>query len=119
MKKVNVLIIMGFAMGFSLLLMTGTASAADLEDLDVTIRVVEPDADVNEVENELQLPESASDSASEHAEDSADDHDGKDDMDEVDREDQDEVHEDGMDTHEDGVEDSSDGTETPDVPDGN
>lgn len=46
---------------------TGISFAADMDDLDVTIRMVES-SDVHEMENELSLPESASDTAREHAE---------------------------------------------------
>lgn len=46
---------------------TGISYAADMDDLDVTIRMVESN-DVHEMENELTLPESASDTAREHAE---------------------------------------------------
>ena len=46
---------------------TGISFAADMEDLDITIRMVESN-DVHEMENELSLPESVSDTAREHAE---------------------------------------------------
>jgi hypothetical protein len=46
---------------------SGIGYAADMDDLDVTIRMVESN-DVHEMENELSLPESASDTAREHAE---------------------------------------------------
>lgn len=55
--------------GFTLFLATGIAGADELDDLDVvTIRVVETDDDINEVEHELSLPEHAADEAREHAE---------------------------------------------------
>ncbi len=52
--------------GFALLLTTGIAGAADLDDLDVSIRVVEADDDINEVEHELSLPMHTSNSVREH-----------------------------------------------------
>lgn len=123
MKNVNTLIISGLA----LFLITGTVNAADLDDLDVTIRVIESDHEVKEMENELHLPDSAADTAREHAEENAGDHeqdadhDSRDgDANEADREDREEAHEDRQETHEDGVEDpehSSDGTsgESPEI----
>lgn len=114
MKKVNVLIITGFA----LFLMAGIANAADLDDLDVTIRMMESNDDVNEMENELHLP----DSAREHAEDHHDahDNDGHDDH-SADREDHEddregfeddrEANEESHDSHEEGVEDSDGGSD--------
>jgi hypothetical protein len=53
--------------GVVLFVSTGMSFAADMDGLDVTIRMVESN-DVHEMENELRLPESASDSAREHAE---------------------------------------------------
>jgi len=54
---------------FALLLTTGIASAADLDDLDVSIHVVGQDDDIHEMGNELKLPDSVSESAREHADD--------------------------------------------------
>lgn len=54
--------------GLSFFLSTGIGFAADLDDLDLTIRVVETD-DVEEMHNELSLPDAASNTAREHAED--------------------------------------------------
>jgi hypothetical protein len=47
---------------------TGISFGAALDDLDLTIRVVESD-DLTEMHNELSLPDTASDAAREHAED--------------------------------------------------
>jgi hypothetical protein len=63
MKVVQTAMIAGLVFFVS----TGMSFAADMDDLDVTIRMVESN-DVHEMENELRLPESASDSAREHAE---------------------------------------------------
>ena len=52
--------------GLTFFLSTGISFAADMGDLELTIRVVETD-DVQEMHNELSLPESASDTAREHA----------------------------------------------------
>jgi hypothetical protein len=54
---------------FALFLTTGIAGAADLDDLDVSIHVVGQDDDINEMGNELKLPDSVSESAREHADD--------------------------------------------------
>ena len=110
MRRVHTLIMSGFA----LFLITGNVNAADLDDLDVTIRVIESDHELKEMENELHLPDSASETAREHAEANDRDHDGHDadhdsrdgEVNEVDREDREEAHEDRQDTHEEGVEDS-------------
>ena len=53
--------------GLSFFLSTGISFAADMDDIELTIRVVETD-DVEEMHNELSLPDSASDTAREHAE---------------------------------------------------
>jgi hypothetical protein len=55
--------------GFALFLTVGIAGADELDDMEITIRVVEHDDDINEVEHELSLPDSASHAAREHAED--------------------------------------------------
>jgi hypothetical protein len=52
--------------GLSFFLSTGISFAADMDDLDLTIRVIETD-DVKEMHNELHLPDAASDIAREHA----------------------------------------------------
>jgi len=104
MKKANILIIAGF----TLFLTTGIASAADLDDLDVTIKMMESNDDVNEMENELHLPDSVHDQDENHND--AHDNDSNDDDREgleSDREDSEDIHDD----HEEGVEDSSDGME--------
>jgi hypothetical protein len=49
-------------------LATGISFGAELDDLDITIRVVESD-DLAEMHNELSLPEAAADTAREHTED--------------------------------------------------
>lgn len=54
--------------GLSFFLATGISFAADMDDIELTIRVVETD-DVEEMHNELSLPDAASDTAREHAED--------------------------------------------------
>ena len=53
--------------GLTFFLSAGISFAADMGDLELTIRVVETD-DVQEMHNELSLPGSASDAAREHAE---------------------------------------------------
>jgi hypothetical protein len=52
--------------GLSFFLSTGISFAADMDDLDLTIRIIETD-DVKEMHNELHLPDAASDIAREHA----------------------------------------------------
>ena len=122
MKMIKLLVIASF----TLFLMTGIAGADELDDLDVTIRMMESDDDVNEVEHELSLPDSASDSAREHAEDDGhenegethssddvnDDQDGheEDQEDQEDNEDDRDEHEEGAEDHEDDTEDHEDGT---------
>lgn len=54
--------------GLSFFLSTGISFAVDMDDIELTIRVVETD-DIDEMHNELSLPDSASDTAREHAED--------------------------------------------------
>ena len=54
--------------GLSFFLSTGISFAADMDDIELTIRVVETD-DIEEMHNELSLPDAASDTAREHAED--------------------------------------------------
>ena len=54
--------------GLTFFLSTGISFAVDMDDIELTIRVVETD-DVEEMHNELSLPDSASDTAREHAED--------------------------------------------------
>lgn len=49
-------------------LSAGMSFGAELDDLDITIRMVESD-DLTEMHNELSLPDAASDTAREHAED--------------------------------------------------
>ena len=51
--------------GFALFLTTGIAGAVEMDDLAITIRVIETD-DVNEVANELSLPVGVSDDLREH-----------------------------------------------------
>lgn len=53
--------------GLSFFLSTGISFAADMDDIELTIRVVETD-NVEEMRNELRLPDAASDTAREHAE---------------------------------------------------
>jgi hypothetical protein len=53
--------------GLAFFLSAGISYGAEMDDLDLTIRVVETD-DVNEMHNELSLPDMASDTAREHAE---------------------------------------------------
>jgi hypothetical protein len=100
--------------GAVLLVTGGVVQAADLDDLDVTVRVVEDD-DARDMRNELTLPAAASDTAREHAEDrdrehesddrdSHDENDGHDD----DREDHDENREEHDDDREDHDEDHHD-----------
>lgn len=62
MKLVQTIIIAGL----SFFLSTGISFAADMDDLDLTIRVLETN-DVEEMHNELHLPDAASDIAREHA----------------------------------------------------
>ena len=50
------------AVGFVLFFITGVAGAVEMDDLAITIRVIEKD-DVNEVANELSLPTSIVDDA--------------------------------------------------------
>lgn len=80
MKLVQTII---FAM-MAFFLSAGISVGAELDDLDLTIRVIESD-DLQEMQNELSLPASVSDDAREHAEgderrgeSSEKDHDGKD-----------------------------------------
>lgn len=54
--------------GLSFFLSTGISFAVDMDDIELTIRVVETD-DIEEMHNELSLPDAASDTAREHAED--------------------------------------------------
>ena len=54
--------------GLSFFLSTGISFAVDMDDIELTIRVVETD-DIEEMHNELSLPGSVSDTAREHAED--------------------------------------------------
>jgi len=63
MKLVQTSVIAGFAFFLS----TGISFGAEMDDLDITIRVVDTDG-VAEMENELTLPETVSDTAREHAE---------------------------------------------------
>lgn len=65
MKKVVHTSIFATAVFF---LSAGISFGAELDDLDVTIRMVESD-DLIEMHNELSLPDAASDTAREHAED--------------------------------------------------
>ncbi len=110
MKMIKLLIITSF----SLFLMTGIAAADDLDDLEVTIRMMESDDDANEVEHELSLPDSASDSAREHAEDDGHENEGEhhsnDDANEDHEEDR-EDHDDDKEDHDDDKEDHDEGTE--------
>jgi hypothetical protein len=109
MKMIKISIIAAF----TLFLTTGIAGADELDDLDVTIRVVETDDDVNEVEHELHLPDSAADSAREHAEDDGHENEGEhhsNDRDDDGREGA-EDHEDGAEDHEEGAEDHEEGSE--------
>ena len=116
MNKIKTSIIAGFA----LFLAAGIAGADELDDLEVTIRVVEHDDDLNEAEHELSLPDSASNSAREHAEnDGHDEHNERDEHDErdedrenqedqedqEDREDEKDDHEEGEENHEEGESD--------------
>jgi len=64
MKKVVQTSIFATAVFF---LSAGISFGAELDDLDVTIRMVESD-DLTEMHNELSLPAAASDTAREHAE---------------------------------------------------
>ena len=119
-------IISSIIAGFTLFLAAGIAGADELSDLEVTIRVVEHDDDLNEAEHELSLPNLTSDSAREHAEDDGhdghDEHDGRDEHDErdedqegqedqedqedrEDREDEKDDHEEGEENHEEGESD--------------
>lgn len=52
--------------GLAFFLSAGMSFAAEMDDLDLTIRVIETD-DVKEMHNELHLPDAASDVAREHA----------------------------------------------------
>ena len=63
MKWVQTTIIAGLAFFLS----AGISFAAEMDDLDLTIRVIETD-DLKEMHNELRLPDMASDAAREHAE---------------------------------------------------
>lgn len=67
MKAIQTSVIAGIAFFLS----TGISFAAEMDDLDLTIRVVESD-DVSEMHNELSLPEMISSSEREHAEGEAD-----------------------------------------------
>ena len=87
---------------FALFLTTGIAGADELDDLEVTVRVVETDDDANEVEHELHLPDSASDSAREHAEDDGHENEGEHHSNDDGRED----HEDEKEDHEDDKEEA-------------
>jgi len=53
--------------GLSFFLSTGISFAADMDDIELTIRVVETE-NIEEMHNELSLPDAASDTAQEHAE---------------------------------------------------
>ena len=53
--------------GLSFFLSTGISFAADMDDIELTIRVVETE-NIEEMHNELSLPDAASDTAREHAE---------------------------------------------------
>jgi len=70
MKTLNTLLIAGFA----LLLSVGVAQAVELDDLDVTIRVIDSD-DVGDIGHELMLPFPVPGSGGEHAEDAGHDSD--------------------------------------------
>ncbi|WP_455217144.1 hypothetical protein [Kaarinaea lacus] len=115
MKSVNTLIIAGFA----LFLTTGIAGAVELDDLEVTVRVVESGDDVNEVEHELHLPDSIHE---DHDDQGRDEHDGRDDDShdedgdreelEDDRDDHEESHDGDLEDGHDGEHDSSEGTES-------
>ena len=52
--------------GLSFFLSTGISFAAELDDIELTIRVVETD-NIEEMHNELRLPDAVLDTASEHA----------------------------------------------------
>jgi len=64
MKTIQTSIIAGLAFFLS----AGISFGAELDDLDVTIRMVKSD-DLTEMHNELSLPAVVSDAAQEHAED--------------------------------------------------
>ncbi len=64
MKIVQTSIIVGLAFFLS----AGISFGADLDDIDFTIRIVESD-DVDEIHNELSLPDMIFDAPREHAED--------------------------------------------------
>lgn len=64
MKLVQTTIIAGLAFFLS----TGISFAVEMDDIELTIRVVETD-DIEEIHNEISLPSAASDTAREHTED--------------------------------------------------
>ncbi|WP_455199379.1 hypothetical protein [Kaarinaea lacus] len=116
MKSVNTLIIAGFA----LFLTTGIAGAVEMDDLEVTVRVVESDDDVNEVEHELHLPDSVHEDHDDQGHDENDsrddDNDHEDDGDreelEDDRDDHEDSHDGDIEDGHDAEDDSSEGTES-------
>jgi len=111
MKMIKTSIIAGIA----LFLTTGIVSAAELDDLDVTVRVVGSGDDVNEVEHELHLPDSASDSAREHAEESGHENETEHQANDDGREDHENIADDRED-HEENKESHEDETEAPEAP---
>ena len=94
--------------GFILLVTTGIAGAADLDDLDVSIRVVETDDDINEFEHELSLPGHTSNFVSEHHS-SGRDEDASDD--DNDGQDETEGHDEATEDHDNATEDHDEVTE--------
>lgn len=110
--------------GLSFFLSAGISFAAEMDDLDLTIRVIESD-DVEEIHHELSLPDMASETAREHAEDEdgkgltqanavrerEDEHEPEQDHEDEARDEEREEHEDEREDHEDEVEDHEDSKE--------